>query len=60
MEIRAAEISDIIKRQIQEYEREVEVRETGRVLSTGDGIARIYGLDKAASGELPHFRPAKL
>jgi len=55
MEIRAAEISDIIKRQIQEYEREVEVRETGRVLSTGDGIARIYGLDKAAAGELLEF-----
>jgi F-type H+/Na+-transporting ATPase subunit alpha len=55
MEIRAAEISDIIKRQIQEYEREVEVRETGRVLATGDGIARIYGLDKAAAGELLEF-----
>jgi len=55
MEIRAAEISDIIKRQIQDYEREVEVRETGRVLSTGDGIARIYGLDQAAAGELLQF-----
>ncbi|MBX3024773.1 F0F1 ATP synthase subunit alpha [bacterium] len=55
MEIRAAEISDIIKRQIQEYQRDVEVRETGRVLSTGDGIARIYGLDKAAAGELLEF-----
>src|SRR5216683_6118007 len=55
MEIRAAEISDIIKRQIQEYGREVEVRETGRVLSTSDGIARIYGLEKAAAGELLEF-----
>jgi len=55
MEIRAAEISDIIKKQIEEYEREVEVRETGRVLSTGDGIARIYGLDKVAAGELVEF-----
>ena len=55
MEIRAAEISDIIKKQIEEYEREVEVRETGRVLSTGDGIARIYGLDKVAAGELIEF-----
>ncbi|MEO8604441.1 MAG: F0F1 ATP synthase subunit alpha [bacterium] len=55
MEIRAAEISDIIKRQIQEYERGVEVRETGRVLSTSDGIARIYGLDQAAAGELLEF-----
>jgi F-type H+-transporting ATPase subunit alpha len=55
MEIRAAEISDIIKRQIEQFEREVEVRETGRVLSTGDGIARIYGLDQAAAGELIQF-----
>ena len=55
MDIRPAEISDVIKRQIGEYGREVEVRETGRVLSTGDGIARIYGLDKAAAGELLEF-----
>ena len=55
MEIRAAEISEIIKRQIKEYERDIEVRETGRVLSTGDGIARIYGLDKVAAGELIEF-----
>ena len=55
MEVRPAEISDIIKRQIAEYGREVEVRETGRVLSAGDGIARIYGLDKAAAGELLQF-----
>src|SRR5512141_3247586 len=55
MEIRPAEISDVIKRQIAEYGREVEVRETGRVLSAGDGIARIYGLDKAAAGELLEF-----
>ncbi len=55
MEIRAAEISDIIKKQIEDYEREVEVRETGRVLSSGDGIARVYGLDKVAAGELVEF-----
>jgi F-type H+-transporting ATPase subunit alpha len=55
MEIRAAEISDIIKRQIQEYDRELEVRETGRVLATGDGIARVYGLDQVAAGELVQF-----
>src|SRR5512143_2834598 len=55
MEIRPAEISDVIKRQSGEYGREVEVRETGRVLSCGDGIARIYGLDKAAMGELLEF-----
>ncbi len=55
MDIRPAEISDIIKRQIAEYGREVEVRETGRVLSCGDGIARVYGLEQAASGELLEF-----
>src|SRR5512143_490373 len=55
MEIRPAEISDVIKRQSGEYGREIEVRETGRVLSCGDGIARIYGLDKAAAGELLEF-----
>jgi F-type H+-transporting ATPase subunit alpha len=55
MEIRAAEISEIIKKQIAEYSRGLEVRETGIVLSCGDGIARIYGLDKAAAGELLQF-----
>src|SRR5436189_5901749 len=55
MDIRPAEISDVIKRQIAEYGREIEVRETGTVLATGDGIARIYGLDKAAAGELLEF-----
>jgi len=55
MEIRAAEISEVIKQQIAEYNRELEVRETGVVLSCGDGIARIYGLDKAAAGELLQF-----
>jgi len=55
MEIRAAEISDILKQQIKDFDREVEVRETGTVLSTGDGIARIYGLDNAAAGELLEF-----
>jgi F-type H+-transporting ATPase subunit alpha len=55
MDMRPAEISDVIKRQIAEYGREIEVRETGRVLSCGDGIARIYGLDKAAAGELLEF-----
>jgi F-type H+-transporting ATPase subunit alpha len=55
MQIRAAEISDIIREQIKEYEKQLEVRETGVVLSCGDGIARIYGLDKAAMGELLEF-----
>ncbi len=55
MQIRAAEISDVIREQIKEYEKQLEVRETGTVLSAGDGIARIYGLDKAAAGELVEF-----
>jgi F-type H+-transporting ATPase subunit alpha len=55
MQIRAAEISSIIRDQIQNYEKKLEVRETGVVLSTGDGIARVYGLDKVASGELVEF-----
>ena len=52
MEIRADEISRIIKQQIQEYGRKVEVAETGTVLSIGDGIARVYGLAGAMAGEL--------
>ncbi len=55
MELRAAEISEIIKQQIQGYDTEVELRETGTVLSTSDGIARIHGLDQVASGELLQF-----
>ena len=55
MAIRAAEISDIIRQQLEEYTGSLEVHETGRVLSTGDGIARIYGLDRAAVGELLEF-----
>jgi F-type H+/Na+-transporting ATPase subunit alpha len=55
MQIRAAEISDIIREQIRDYEKQLEVRETGVVLSAGDGIARIYGLDKVEAGELIAF-----
>src|SRR5437867_3592987 len=55
MQIRAAEISDVIREQIKQFEKQLEVRETGMVLSAGDGIARIYGLDKAAAGELLEF-----
>src|SRR5262245_11385113 len=55
MQIRAAEISDVIREQIKQFEKQLEVRETGMVLSCGDGIARIYGLDKVAAGELLEF-----
>lgn len=55
MQIRAEEISEIIKKQIKDYEKKVEMSETGTVLTVGDGIARIYGLEKAMSGELLEF-----
>ncbi len=55
MKIRADEISSIIQSQIQEFDSEVEVKEVGTVLSVGDGIARVYGLDKAMAGELVDF-----
>ncbi|OGQ72275.1 MAG: F0F1 ATP synthase subunit alpha [Deltaproteobacteria bacterium RIFCSPLOWO2_12_FULL_60_16] len=55
MEIGTAEISRIIKEQIRDYEKAVEIQEVGTVLSTGDGIARIYGLDRVAAGELLEF-----
>jgi len=55
MEIRADEISRIIKEQIQGYESKIQVEETGTVLTVGDGIARVYGLDNAMAGELLEF-----
>ena len=55
MELKAEEISQIIKEQIKDYDKQVELSETGVVLSVGDGIARIHGLDKAMAGELLEF-----
>ncbi len=55
MKLKAAEISDIIRQQIRDYEREIDVAETGTVLSVGDGIARVYGLENAMAGELVEF-----
>ncbi len=55
MEIRAAEISDILKRQIADFGAEAEVAEVGQVLSVGDGIARVYGLDNVQAGEMVAF-----
>ncbi len=55
MEIGTAEITSIIKKQIEDYDKGVKVEEVGTVLSTGDGIARIFGLDNAAAGELLEF-----
>jgi len=55
MEIRAAEISAILKKQIADFGTEADVAEVGQVLSVGDGIARVYGLDKVQAGELVEF-----
>ena len=55
MDIRAAEISAILKDQIRNFGKEAEVSEVGQVLSVGDGIARVYGLDNVQAGELVEF-----
>lgn len=55
MGIRADEISSIIKKQIADYEKRVDVSEVGYVLSVGDGVARIYGLDNAMASEMVEF-----
>jgi F-type H+-transporting ATPase subunit alpha len=55
MDIRAAEISSILKDQIKNFGQEAQVSEIGQVLSVGDGIARVYGLDKVQAGEMVEF-----
>ena len=55
MDIRAAEISSILKTQIANFGAEAQVTEVGQVLSVGDGIARAYGLDKVQAGEMVEF-----
>src|SRR5690348_12647706 len=55
MEIRAAEISAILKQQIENFGNEADVTEVGTVLSVGDGVARVYGLDKVQAGEMVEF-----
>src|SRR6186713_2904913 len=55
MEIRAAEISAILKQQIENFGNEADVTEVGTVLSVGDGVARIHGLDKVQAGEMVEF-----
>ena len=55
MSIQASEISAILKDQIKNFGKEAEVSEVGRVLSVGDGIARVYGLDNAQAGEMVEF-----
>src|SRR5262245_66193948 len=55
MDIRAAEISAILKQQIANFGAEAQVSEVGQVLSVGDGIARVYGLDSVQAGEMVEF-----
>ncbi len=55
MDIRAAEISAILKKEIENFGTEAEVSEVGQVLSVGDGVARVYGLDKIQAGEMVEF-----
>src|SRR3982751_940457 len=55
MEIRAAEISAILKQQIENFGNEADVTEVGQVLSVGDGVARVHGLDKVQAGEMVEF-----
>ena len=55
MEIRAAEISSILKQQIENFGSEADVAEVGQVLSVGDGVARVYGLDSVQAGEMVEF-----
>lgn len=55
MQIRADEISRVIRQRIQEFDKEVEIAETGTVLSVGDGVAKIYGLQNVMAGEMVEF-----
>ncbi len=60
MDIRPAEISDILRQQIASFDTEAEIAETGQVLSVGDGIARVFGLQNVMAGELVEFPSAGL
>ena len=55
MSIKAEEISALIKKQIENYQSEIEVSDVGTVIQVGDGIARVHGLDNVMAGELVEF-----
>ena len=55
MKIRADEITSVLRKEIEKYEPELRVEEEGTIIEVGDGIARIYGLEKAAAGEMLEF-----
>ena len=59
MTIDASEISEILKKEISEFDNETKVTEVGTVLNVGDGIARVYGLDNVKAGEMVEF-PGKI
>jgi F-type H+-transporting ATPase subunit alpha len=61
MQIKAEEISSIIKEKIKGFDQQVDVSQTGSVIQVGDGIAKIYGLDGAMAGEMLEFpgRPVR-
>ncbi len=56
-QIKADEITQLLKEQIQNYDAQISVDEVGTIISLGDGIARIHGLDKAMAGEMLKFPP---
>ena len=59
MQIRAEEISQIIRKQIEDFDKKVAVTETGTVLEAGDGIARVYGLDDGDGRRAARVRPRR-
>ena len=56
MKIRTDEITDVIKREIEQFGAELDIAEVGRVVEVGDGMARVYGLSQARAGELIEFQ----
>ena len=58
MAINIEEISQLIRRQVENYDRQTEVTETGTVITSSDGTARVYGLENAMEGELLSFPPS--
>ena len=55
MELRVEEVTEILKQEIRDYGRQVEIKEKGTVITVGDGSARVYGLSGAMAGELLDF-----
>ena len=58
MRFKADEIASVIQQEVEQFESRIDVREVGRVIEVGDGIARVYGLSNVMAGEMVHF-PAR-